>query len=1150
MARRMSFLIAVSVCLLILTLLVGMVGSTELTSSLRRGHSDGIRDRNVDNKHLANAYIEHGPITIRSDADFEAQGWPGSGTAGDPYLIENLNITSTDTCITIRDTSACFIIRGCFLSSSSQHGIYLDNVTNGWIEDNIISNNGMRGMYLYLSSDNVLVNNTVCNNTQEGVFLYSSPHNVFVNNTISNNPGYGVFLGASSDCTLTGNNFETNSIALFGLSVTDWRQTITTNNTVDGEPVGYFWNLSGGEIDGSQYGQVILANCTDVTVRDGVFHNVSQMGFSEQCTLVNNTIFNNTGRGVYLCFSSSNMLTNNTISNNSGYGVVVSYSSNNTLINNAISNNSVAGVYFVSSSDNTLVSNVLGCNGIMMFGSSVTSWRQTITANNTVNGKAMGYFWNLSGGEIDGSQYGQVILANCTDVTVRDGVFHNVSERCTLLNNTISDNSGGGVSLYSSSGSTLINNTILYNLGTGVNLYSSHNNTLVNNTVSNNLPCGVNLDFSSNNTLINNTITNNPRSGVYLWYSPDSTLMDNTLENNGIVIYGSPVTCWRQTITANNTVNGKAMGYFWNLTGGEIDGSQYGQVILANCTDVTVRDGVFRNVSLGAQVGFSERCSLLNNIISNNSQSGVFLVCSSDCTLADNTISNNLCFGVDWDGSSGNAMTNNTVSNNGDDGVFLWFSCDNTLSNNTISNNSGDGLYVDSSSQNTLANNTVCDNGGAGVRMVSSSDRNDLLGNEVGLNSGTGIIIDGSSSNLLYRNRLYSNGGGNARDDGSDNHWNTTQVGNYWSDYGGTGGIYRIPGTAGSIDYHPRPTVDSDIPTIDHPADIKYAEATTGNQITWSPSDSCPDHYEVYRNSTVVESGVWNGGKITVTVDGLAAGTYNYTLVVYDEAGHSAADTVFVIVLADGDPPTIDHPTDIEYIEGTTGNVVTWSPSDAHPDRYEVYRNGTLVESGAWDGGQITVNVDGLGIGTYNYTLVVYDEVDHSAADTVFVVVVDGIAPTIDHPSDVEYVEGTTGNVITWSPSDAHPDRYEVYRNGTLVESGAWDGGQITVNVDGFGAGTYNYTLVVYDKAGNCASDTVLVTVMPVSSTTTTTTTGTTTVTTTTTTTGGTTETSTSAAPTTTSTGGGGTVMGMEVLLGGAAVVVVVIVLVAAARHK
>ncbi|MFB0544911.1 MAG: hypothetical protein ACETVN_04300 [Asgard group archaeon] len=45
-----------------------------------------------------------------------------------------------------------------------------------------------------------------------------------------------------------------------------------------------------------------------------------------------------------------------------------------------------------------------------------------------------------------------------------------------------------------------------------------------------------------------------------------------------------------------------------------------------------------------------------------------------------------------------------------------------------------------------------------------------------------------------------------------------------------------------------------------------------------------------------MSNGSWDGGPITVIVDGLSVGTYVYKCTVYDTSGNSASDTVPVMV--------------------------------------------------------------------------------------------------------------------------------------------------------------------------------------------------------------------------------------------------------------
>ncbi|MHA1929182.1 MAG: hypothetical protein ACTSV2_11470, partial [Candidatus Thorarchaeota archaeon] len=284
-------------------------------------------------------------------------------------------------------------------------------------------------------------------------------------------------------------------------------------------------------------------------------------------------------------------------------------------------------------------------------------------------------------------------------------------------------------------------------------------------------------------------------------------------------------------------------------------------------------------------------------------------------------------------------------------------------------------------------------------------------------------------------------------------------------------------------------------PIIDHPLDVEYEEGTTGNTISWTPSDVHPSLYVVYQNGTMVALAIWNGTSVTINIEGLSMSVYNYTIVVYDTFGNWVRDTVFVTVDT-LTSPTIDQPTDMDYEEGTTGNTITWIPGDVYPSHYVVYRNDIEVASASWDGNAITVEVDGLSVGLYNYTIVVYDTSGNWVRDTVILTVVDTTIPTIDHPADIYYEEGISGNTIIWTPSDAHPFHYVVYLNGTEVISDSWNGSLIIVEVDGLSVGVYNYTIVVYDTSGNSVSDANLIIVLPHTTTTTTTTTTATTTTT------------------------------------------------------
>ncbi len=100
----------------------------------------------------------HDPIVIDGDANFTQtagdEGWPGDGSAGNPFIINGLDIDRAGVvghCINITNTQVHFTISNCTLTGANSSlgcGIYLDTVDNGKIANNIIRNNSY-SIYLY-----------------------------------------------------------------------------------------------------------------------------------------------------------------------------------------------------------------------------------------------------------------------------------------------------------------------------------------------------------------------------------------------------------------------------------------------------------------------------------------------------------------------------------------------------------------------------------------------------------------------------------------------------------------------------------------------------------------------------------------------------------------------------------------------------------------------------------------------------------------------------------------------------------------------------------------------------------------------------------------------------------------------------------------
>ncbi len=83
--------------------------------------------------------------------------------------------------------------------------------------------------------------------------------------------------------------------------------------------------------------------------------------------------------------------------------------------------------------------------------------------------------------------------------------------------------------------------------------------------------------------------------------------------------------------------------------------------------------------------------------------------------------------------------------------------------------------------------------------------------------------------------------------------------------------------------------------------------------------------------------------------------------------------------------PTIDSPTDIEYVVGTTGHTILWHPSSDRPFNFSLTINGSDTGHGPWAGASISLNVDGLAVGNHTCIVKVWDLIGYSCSDTVIV---------------------------------------------------------------------------------------------------------------------------------------------------------------------
>ncbi|MFX0125688.1 MAG: hypothetical protein ACFFAE_18840, partial [Candidatus Hodarchaeota archaeon] len=227
--------------------------------------------------------------------------------------------------------------------------------------------------------------------------------------------------------------------------------------------------------------------------------------------------------------------------------------------------------------------------------------------------------------------------------------------------------------------------------------------------------------------------------------------------------------------------------------------------------------------------------------------------------------------------------------------------------------------------------------------------------------------------------------------------------------------------------------------------------------------------YRLYRDSVLVEVGVWtpSNNTISVPIEYLAAGEYTFDAEFRDASGNMRFSTVQVTV-KDVLAPYI-WPHDPIYFEPIySASWFEFFISEPHLSSYKLYRNGTEIDSRAItsDFPYILVSIEDLKPGYYDFTLVVDDESGNVANELVQVYVTDYTPPFIKRPPDLVFSEGSTGHSIFWEILEANPHNYSLYLNEKLIDSGTLTDNNLTITVDTLVLGLYTYLLLVYDEQG------------------------------------------------------------------------------------
>ena len=228
----------------------------------------------------------------------------------------------------------------------------------------------------------------------------------------------------------------------------------------------------------------------------------------------------------------------------------------------------------------------------------------------------------------------------------------------------------------------------------------------------------------------------------------------------------------------------------------------------------------------------------------------------------------------------------------------------------------------------------------------------------------------------------------------------------------------------------------------------------------------------------------WSSGQtLNFTIDGLAIGTYNYTLAAFDGINGTTQNQINVTVLA-SILPVITPSANLTYTYLWPNEAISWMIADNSTNSpwYSLYVNGSIVNSTIpWTNNEnISLPLASYPSGNYIFMLAVSNGIDPVQFSNISVIILADGAPNVVPSGNISYTLGTTGHVIGWtlSSGNLYNGTYTLYVNGVINQTGSWTSGQnLLVNVDGLSAGTYQYSLIVNDGINGITNSTMLVTV-------------------------------------------------------------------------
>ncbi len=353
--------------------------------------------------------------------------------------------------IQLEDTNNNNTLESNIVSSNGVRGVYLARSSKNNLKNNIVSSNGGNGIEMGYSSENTVLGNKVSGNTttinNHGIFLDNCTNSYVQSNTVSSCE-YGIAMRYSNNNHVINNNANENDRGFY-VAYTSSENKLSGNkansNKVNGiqlhnDTKNNIVNDNEANLN-TNYG-IYLENANSNNVSNNVASQnskgiVLQGSVSTQNTFSNNTLSYN-GDGIRLDNSSENNIINNIISSSSTYGICLVGSCNKNKLQNNTEQGNKIGIYLTTSTENVLSQNAVfeGDSGVMLSLANNNTLSRNIIHDNINDAISLGSSEsnNISGNNVSSNGNGIYMCPRSYYNYVYNNCFNNLNN-ATIRNN-------------------------------------------------------------------------------------------------------------------------------------------------------------------------------------------------------------------------------------------------------------------------------------------------------------------------------------------------------------------------------------------------------------------------------------------------------------------------------------------------------------------------------------------------------------------------------------------------------------------------------------------------------------------------------------------------------------------------------------------